>query len=459
MDLLAALAEVVGPAHVLADPDLKASYEQDWTKRFSGPCLAAVRPADAAQTATVVRLVADAGAVVVPQGGNTGLVGGGVPPPAGVSRRPAVVLSTSRMDRIEPLDLLSSQVTVGAGVTLGALQRAAGRAGLAFAVDLAARDSATVGGMVATNAGGVHVLRYGSMRQQVLGVEAVTADGGVMSHLGGLLKDNTGYDLAGLLAGSEGTLAVITRVRLRLVPAEPEAAVALVGCETVGQALALTRRALASVEGLQAAEAFLRSGLELVMAHRRLPEPTGRPRPVYLLLEAAGRRDPASSLAELLDAEGLAEADSALGVDEGSARRLWEYREGLTEAVSSLGVPHKLDVTLPHASLEHFIDVVPECAERAHAGATTVMFGHIGDGNIHVNVVGPAPEDEEVDQAILELVARLGGSISAEHGIGRAKTRWLGLCRDRIELAAMRAIKDALDPTWVLNPGVILPEG
>ncbi len=447
------LRAVVGPAHVLDDPDTKAPFETDWTRRFHGPARMVVRPATTSEVATVMTECAAAGVPVVVQGGNTGLVGGGVPA-AGPGPGP-VLLSTVRLGSIGSVDEAASQLTAGAGVTLGRLQAAAADAGLVFPVDLAARDTATVGGMIATNAGGLHVLRYGPMRAQVVGVEAVLADGTVVSRLSGLVKDNTGYDLSQLMVGSEGTLAVITAARLRLVAAHEERVVALMGLESTTSALFVLDAARRGAEGLQAAEIFYRDGLDLVRRHGRLAAPLPRDWPVYLLVECAGRRDPSESLFEVLAGLDLPDDATAVATDAVGVERLWAYRERHTEAVSALGVPHKLDVTLPQSRLAEFEPAVRELVAEVSPGARLVLFGHIGDGNLHVNVVGPDPEDETLDRAVLELVASMDGSISAEHGIGRAKAAWLHLSRSPSELSVMRAVKAALDPEGRLNRGVL----
>jgi FAD/FMN-containing dehydrogenase len=389
---------------------------------------------------------------VVPQGGNTGLVGGSVPPPdvAGA----AAVLSLVRLTDLGPVDMAAGQVTVGAGVTLANLQGHVAGSGLAFAVDLGARDTATIGGMVATNAGGIHVIRYGGMRAQVMGLEAVLADGSVVTRLDGLVKDNTGYDLSQLLIGSEGTLAIVTRARLRLVPALPARYAALMGLPDTESVVELVARLRKVAPSLEAAEIFYPEGLELVMAHAGLPAPFPRPWGAYLLAECAGPDD--SVLDELATvAEDLGHEAAAVGLDGPGRQRLWAYRERHTEAVNSLGVPHKMDVTLPIGKLARFETEVREVVGRAAPSSTLFLWGHVGDGNLHVNVVGPDPDDNAVDDAVLQLVAHFGGSISAEHGIGRAKAGWLSLTRSTAEIEAMRAIKRALDPSGFLNPGVL----
>ena len=446
------LVGIVGRSNVLSDDELRRPYEVDWTRRFSGRSALVVRPGSTDEVSDVLAACSQRSVSVVTQGGNTGLVGASIPPD---DTGTCIVLSTRRLATIQPVDKAASQVTVGAGATLAGLQQAVAAEGLAFPVDLAARDSATVGGMIATNAGGLHVIRYGAMRQRVLGVEAVLADGTVISHLGGLLKDNTGYDLSQLLVGSEGTLAVVTAARLSLVPETPHRAVALLGLTSVAAALEVIDVLRGDLPGLQAAELFFEDGLALVCSHARLAPPLAQSYPVYLLVEVAGRTDCSDDLFEALSVLDLPEDASAIGVDTSTVAKLWEYRERHTEAVSAIGIPHKLDVTLPHSRLPTFEKQVRLLLERDFPAAVLVLFGHAGDGNLHVNVVGPDPDDDAVDEAVLTLVASLGGSISAEHGIGRAKARWLGLSRSASEIATMKAVKTALDPLGILNPATL----
>jgi FAD/FMN-containing dehydrogenase len=445
---VAALGAIVGTSHLLTDADVVAGYEIDWTGRFRGRAAAVVRPGSVDEVAATVSWCAAHGIALVPQGGNTGLVGGGVPIGAA---RDAVVLSTARLTDLAPVDPLAAQVTAGAGVALGRLHAHAREAGLAFGVDLAARDSATVGGMAATNAGGVRVVRHGAMRAQVLGVEAVLGTGAVVRHLDGLVKDNTGYDLAGLLVGSEGTLGIITAVRLRLVPEPPDRLVVLVGLPSMAEAMALTAELRAGVDGLDAVEAVAGDGVLLVSEQFELPPPLPTPSAVLLLVEWAARGDPPPALVDLLDGY-----PTVAGADPHDRVRLWRYREAMSEAIARVGVPHKLDVTLPSSTLADFTVALDGAVRGAAPGARTYLFGHLGDGNLHVNVVGPDPDDDAVDDAVLRLVAEHGGSISAEHGIGRAKVPWLGLSRSPEEQAAFRAIKGALDPAGILNPGVLI---
>jgi FAD/FMN-containing dehydrogenase len=450
MDLIERLRGIVGDGHCLTDAALRAGYETDWTRRFGGTALAVVRPGSSEEVGAVLRACAEARIGVVPQGGNTGLVGGSVP------RGGEVVLSTLRLSSIEDLDAEAGEVTVGAGATLASVQAAAEAAGWTVGVDLGARDSATIGGMVATNAGGVNVLRHGPMRQQLLGFEAVRANGSVLRRLPGMPKDNTGYDLAGLLAGSEGTLAVITRVRLRLVPRLARRAVAVVGFADASTTVAAATRMRRELGSVLALELFTDDGLALVMRHAHAAPPFAEARPVYLLVEVGSDvADPTDELVAALDAIGADGAAAAVATDPGGRHRLWQLRERHTEAVNAEGVPHKLDVSVPLARYAELVDRAPGVAAAVDAAARTISYGHVGDGNVHVNILGPAPDDEAVDDAVLGLVLELGGSVSAEHGIGVAKVEWLVRDRGEATVAAMRAIKVAWDPAGVLNPGVL----
>ncbi|MEX0625864.1 MAG: FAD-binding oxidoreductase [Chloroflexota bacterium] len=450
---LDSLRAAVGASHVLTDPDLRASYETDWTRRWRGEALAVVRPATTDEVVAVVLACAAAGAAVIPQGGNTGLVGGSVP--HSLADRPQVVVSMLRLRDLEPVDTLAGEVTMGAGGTLAALQAHLRPAGFAFGVDLGARDSATIGGMIATNAGGIHVLRHGPMRAQLLGLEAVLADGSVVRRLPGMVKDNTGYHLPSLLAGSEGTLALITRAHLRVVPVRPRRAVALLGLARVADAVSLAGDLRRSLPELAAAELFFDEGMELVLRHVASDRPFRDRHPAYLLFEADGDADPTERLADAIaDAPGV--DDAVIASDEAGRDRLWSLRERHTEAISGEGVAHKLDVALPLARLAEFIELVPSVVEETTPGAATYLYGHVCDGNVHVGIIGPAPDDEAVDDAVLRLTIEMGGTVSAEHGIGAAKVAWLDADRGVADVSAMRAIKRALDPGWMLNPGVLL---
>jgi len=428
------------------------SYALDWTGRFQGAASAVVRPGDSAEVAAVVELCRDAGVALVPQGGNTGLVGGGVP------LHGEAVLSVGRLNRIYDVDQVGGQLTAEAGATVGEVQAAARAAGWVYGVDLGSRDSATVGGTIATNAGGLQVLRYGATRAQVLGIEAVLGTGAAVSHLGGLTKDNTGYDLAGLLCGSEGTLGVVTAARLRLVAPSPERAVALLGFDSATSAIDAGFLLRRSLPDLQSLELFLQEGLELVCRASGLAPPFATAHRAYLLAEVAGQRDPLPELGEALESVPWIE-ETAVATDPTRRAQLWRYREGHTEAVNALGAPHKLDVTLPAPALAAFVEQVPAVVHAMNPGAATWLFGHVADGNVHVNITGVEPDDVAVDDRVLVLAADMGGSISAEHGIGTAKRPWLHLNRSAAEIAAFRSIKDALDPAGILNPHVLVPAG
>jgi FAD/FMN-containing dehydrogenase/pimeloyl-ACP methyl ester carboxylesterase len=448
--LLDSLRAIVGERHCLTDPALRASFETDWTRRFHGEAVAVVRPGSTREVAGVLRACFDARVGVVPQGGNTGLVGGSVP------RGGEVVLSLRRLDDIGNVDSSSGQVTVGAGATLAAVQRAAGAAGWAFGIDLGARDSVTVGGMAATNAGGVNVVRHGPMRSQLIGFEAVLADGSIIRRLPGMPKDNTGFDLAGLIAGSEGTLAVITRLGLRLVPQLRHRAVCVIGFEDAAAAVdaaGVLRRRLATVHAL---ELFTHAGVDLVMRHASVAAPFAARMPVYLLVEVASdESDPADGLYAALESMAVDDASVAVATETDSRHRLWQPRERHTEAINAEGVPHKLDVSVPASRYAELVERAPQAVRAVAPDARTIVYGHVGDGNLHVNVLGPAPDDETVDDAILGLVVELGGSVSAEHGIGVAKVGWLPRDRGEDAVRAMRAIKTAWDPRNILNPGVL----
>jgi FAD/FMN-containing dehydrogenase len=290
----------------------------------------------------------------------------------------------------------------------------------------------------------------------VLGFEAVRADGTVLRRLPGMPKDNTGYDLAGLLAGSEGTLAVITRVRLRLVPRLAHRAVAVIGFDGADDAVRAAARLRRDVGSLLAIELFTDAGLEIVVAHAGVAPPFARRRPVYLLAEVGSDvAEPTDDLVAALEAVGVDEEAVALADDPGGRHRLWQLRERLTEAVNAEGIPHKLDVSVPLSRYAELVDRAPTVVAAVDAGARTISYGHVGDGNVHVNILGPAADDERTDDAVLGLVLELGGSVSAEHGIGVAKVDWLERDRGVETVAAMRAIKDAWDPAGILNPGVL----
>jgi FAD/FMN-containing dehydrogenase len=485
-DLTAELAAITGAAHVLTEPAAVAAYATDWTRRYTGAASCVVRPGSTAEVAAVLAACAVRQIPVVPQGGNTGLVGGSVPArarPSGHVGSPGradrngplpVIVSAGRLTGLDPVDVAACQVTAGAGVTIGRLAAHAQAAGLRYGVDLASRDSATVGGTIATNAGGIRTIRYGPTRSQLAGLTAVLADGSVISDLSGLTAGSSGYDLAHLLTGSEGTLAVITEARLVLRPAEQVAAVVLAGLDGIEQASALYGALRARVPALLAAEYFDAACLDLVCQATGLPPPLPRPYPAYLLAEIAGSPGKETSLDfRQLEQAGLP-ADSVVAPDRRGQAALWACRERIAEAIAVAGIPHKIDVAVPAGQLGAFRSALddavmaavgdpapagrPGAAPASGAGQPRVLvFGHIGVGNLHVNVLGPGPADTSADEAVARLAADCGGSVAAEHGVGRSKTGWLGWSRSAAEIRAMRAIKSALDPSGLLNPGVLLP--
>lgn len=408
------LAELVGADHVLTDDSVRQGYETDWTGRFTGACEAVVRPANAEEVAAVLQWAGANGRKVHVQGGNTGLVGGSVPTGQG----PAIILSTLRLR--DPLEVTGRSLLAGAGVTLGDVQRLAAQHNLVYGVDLAARDSATIGGTVATNAGGIRVCKYGMTRRQVEGIQAVLPDGTVVERMSGLAKDNTGFDLAQLLTGSEGTLAVITAVRLRLSDPAAESVVAVLGVPTLAVAL---EHAWAQGEGLQTAEVVDARGWQEAGG----PDVGGTP--WVLLLESD------IETAELPD-------EALVAVEKPDQERLWWFRESQSEVAQRIGVKQKVDVALPMERLDEFTDAV-------YAAHSATIFGHVADGSLHVELL-ESGEDE-----VLDLVVALGGAVSAEHGVGRVKTEAVVKDRGEAAISAMRSLKDAWDPHGVLNPGVV----
>ena len=447
---LARLREIVGADNVILDADARSGYETDWTGRFHGRTRAVIRPADTKQVGAIVALCRAEGIAIVAQGGNTGLVGGGIPTSG------ELVVSMRRMAAIGPVDTAARQITVGAGAILADVRAAADAAGLAYAIDLGARDSATIGGTIATNAGGLNLIRYGGTREQVVGIEVVLGSGTTISRLSGLVKDNTGYHLPSLLCGSEGTLGIVTAARLRLVTRHEHRVTALMALSTVESAVVAVAEMRSAIDSLEAAELFLDAGVRLVCQTFGLRQPFAQSHPVYVLIEAADSHDPTSDLAAAVDRlSGV--SDVAVATNDLTRAALWRYREDHTLAMNTLGTPHKLDVTLPMGRLAQFIDEVPAVVAAVAPNAITWLFGHVGDGNIHVNISGLDAEDASADEAVLVYVAGHGGSISAEHGIGTAKKRWLHLSRSEAEIDTMRAIKNALDPDGILNPHVLLP--
>ncbi len=470
--LVSALSEALGADAVLAGGDLSA-YEVDWRRRYRGRARAVVRPGDTQAVATALRLCAAHGAAVVPQGGNTGLVGGGVPDGSGRE----VVLSLARMNRIRQVDVDNATMEVEAGCVLQAVQQAAEARGLLFPLSLAAEGSCTIGGNLATNAGGTQVLRYGSARDLCLGLEVVLADGRIWSGLTGLRKDNTGYDLRQLFIGSEGTLGIITAATLRLHPLPRARLTAWATMDSAAAALALFRRARQQLgPGLTAFE--LMNGFSLQLTARHFPElarglpgmADGHPPAWSVLLELSDTEDETQAAARLEALLGQALeagciADALVATSLSQARAMWHVREAIPLAQSQEGLNIKHDIALPISAIPDFIARTDLAIQRVAPGARMVDFGHVGDGNLHYNVQAPEGADAAtflsnheaaINEVVYEAVTALGGSISAEHGIGLLKRDELVLRKPALALEMMHALKRALDPAGCLNPGRVL---
>jgi FAD/FMN-containing dehydrogenase len=452
------LRDIVGGANVLTDPQDTAAYFTDWRKQYSAAAECVVRPASTAEVARVVALCARENAAIVPQGGNTGLSGGSVP----TGSRREIVLSLSRMNRIRSLDTLNDTVTVDAGCVLAAVQKAADDAGRLFPLSLAAEGSCQIGGNLSTNAGGVNVLRYGTARDQVLGLEVVLPDGRVWNGLRGLRKDNTGYDLKQLFLGAEGTLGVITAAVLRLHPRPTATATAWIALDSPRRAvdlLALLRERLG--DRLSAFELVSRNCLEAVLfLSKDLQDPLASPHPWYVLADLADFGEQVV-LHEHLEralfecAERGALRDAVLAQSGEQARALWRLRETIPEAQFT-NVKH--DVSVPVSKTPELIERAGAALERAFPGVRPYVFGHVGDGNLHYNV-GPEAliaQSEAVNRIVYDAVASLGGSISAEHGLGQLKRDEVRRHKDPLELELMRALKQTLDPRGLMNPGKLL---
>src|SRR3954463_3573198 len=445
------LGDIVGAAHVLTDPNDTRPYFTDWRRQYSGTAECVVRPANTDEIARVVALCVSEGVAVVPQGGNTGLCGGSVP--TGSVRE--VVLALGRMNRIRGLDRLNDTITVEAGCVLANVQRAAADAGRLFPVSLAAEGSCQIGGNLSTNAGGVNVLRYGSARQQVLGVEVVLPDGRVWHGLRGLRKDNTGYDLKQLFLGAEGTLGIITAAVLRLFPRPSATATAWIAVESARAAVALLgelRQRLG--DRISAFELVSRECLEAVLSH--VPgtrDPLGTQRPWYVLAEF-GDTGASDELRERV-AAALEGHDAVLAQSDEQSLQLWRLRESIPEAQFT-NVKH--DVSVPVSRTPDLIERAGAALKAAFPQARPYVFGHVGDGNLHYNV-GPETllaRRPEVNRIVYHAVAELGGSISAEHGLGQLKRDDIRHHKAPLEMEMMRALKKALDPQGLMNPGKLL---
>lgn len=449
---LRGLEAIVGAGHVLTGP-AAAPYGVDWTGRWQAAPTAVVLPASTEEVAGVLAHCCDRGLAVVPQGGNTGLVGGGTPLGG------ELVLSLRRLGRCGPVDAVAWQLTAQGGATLSQVEDQARGVGLRYPIDLASAGSATVGGTIATNAGGARVLAHGSTRHQIRGLEVVLADGTVLSDLSGLEKDSAGYDLASMVCGSEGTLAVVTAARLRLVPVPAVVCAVLAGTSSLEEGIELARAVQRQVGGLEAAEYLDAVALETVCHELGLPAPLGAVPPVTVLVEVVGEHED-HLLARLDEVIGggdtvSAHATTAVATADGRRARLWRYRHALPEALAARGVPTKLDVSVPLTELGRATTAIRARVAEAVPQAKVITFGHLLDGNLHVNVLDADPEDRVVE-AVLDTVVAHGGSIAAEHGIGRAKMPYLALRRGDGQRRLFTRLKQAFDPTGVLNPGVLV---
>lgn len=442
--LVPVLRGIVGDAHVLTDPDMVMGYDTDWLGRRPGRARCVVRPGTVEEVAAVVTACAAAGAPIVPQGGNTGLVDGSVP------RHHEVVLSTRRLDHLGHVDRAAMQVTAGAGVTIEMLQHHARDAGLDFAVDWGARASATVGGAVSTNAGGSRVVRFGTMRAQVLGVQAVLADGSVVTQLGGLPKETAGPPLHAVFVGSEGTLGVVTAARLRLVPWYRSTAAALVACESIDDAVGLLP-VLRTMPSLDAVELLLPEAVEVACAHLGVAPPLAPDfAAAFVMVDCAANTDPAPDLAAVL---GERRGVMAIGPQRD---QLYRIRDNVTTGITAKGVPLKLDVAVPVHALADLVRLTRSAVAEV-PGAELVVFGHLAEGNLHINVLGAGEHAGHLTEVVLQGAIHLDGTISAEHGIGVSKAAWLERLKGPAAMAAMRSVKRALDPQGLFNPGVLLP--
>jgi FAD/FMN-containing dehydrogenase len=463
--LRARLDAAAGAEHVLTDPADMAPYLSDWRGRFHGRAFAVVRPGSVDQVSAVVRACAELRAPIVPQGGNTGQCGGATPDDQG----DAVVVSLARMNRVRAVDPANATLTVEAGVPLASAQQAAADAGLLFPLSLAAEGSCTIGGNLSTNAGGHAVLRFGNTRELVLGIEVVLADGRIWDGLRGLRKDNTGYDLKQLFIGAEGTLGIVTAAVLRLYAAPKVRVTALAALPDVASAVRLLV-ALRQAVGDRITGFELMSAYSLALSRRHhpaLPDPCpGNPWYALLQVDDSAIDSPAAAqLEQALHAalESGIVLDATVAQSGEQARSLWALRENIAEAQRRDGPNIKHDISLPVSRVADFLDAAGPALSAAYPGTRFVIFGHLGDGNLHYNLAAPegvAPDaflanTAGANRIVHDLVAAHGGSISAEHGIGQQKLDELVRYKSAIELDLMRAVKTALDPAGILNPGKI----
>jgi FAD/FMN-containing dehydrogenase len=457
-EFLAALAAIVGGDGVSTEAGDLAAYGKDWTKVYTPAPGAVVRPRTTAEVAAVLRACNDANVAVVPSGGRTGLAGGAV------AARGELVLSLERMRRMDPVDTLGATVRVQAGAVTAEVHEHARPHGLTWPVDFASKGSSQIGGNISTNAGGVKVIRYGLTRNWVLGLQVALMDGTVLELNGALEKNNTGTDLRQLFIGSEGTLGVVTEATLKLAPLPGRLDVLLLATSSLAGVVRLFREARGSGLTLMAFEFFTQRCLDRLLRHRQLRPPFARPAECYVLIETEDADPEALEtwLASLLERE-LAE-DGVVAQNPTQAAQLWQLREGISESLSATGMPHKNDVALPVAALEAFCAELDAVFAARYPGWEICNFGHIGDGNLHINILKPDDLDraaflaktKDADRDMFELVRRHKGSISAEHGIGLLKRDFLGVTRSEDEIRLMRALKAALDPKGLLNPGKVL---
>jgi len=440
------LKRIVGSSHVITDADVLAGRSVDHTGRYRGQASALVRPGSAEEVAEVLRVCRQAGAHVTVQGGRTSLVAGTVP------EHDDVLLSTERLCALGDVDTVERRIEVGAGAALAAVQRAATAADLVFGVDLAARDTATVGGMASTNAGGLRTVRYGNMGEQVVGLQVVLPDGSLMRRHSLVRRDNTGYDLPALFVGAEGTLGVITSLDLRLHPTPSHRVTAVCGFADL-EALVDAGRMFRDVDGIAALELIDGRAAALTAEHLGVGAPV---RGDWLLLvELAADNDQTDRLADLLDGVQMC-GDPAVGVDIAAQQRLWRVRESLAEVLGVYGPPLKFDVSLPLSAVGGFArDAVVLIAAHVPE-ALPLLFGHIGEGNLHLNVLRcPVEREQALYEPMMDIIARCGGNVSSEHGVGSRKRPYLWMSREPADIAAMRAVKAALDPTGYLNSAVL----
>ncbi len=467
--LLQTLRERLGHAHVLtADQTDLSSYEQDWRKRIRGKALAVVRPANTLEVSDVIKACAQARVSVVPQGGNTGLVVGSIPDASGTQ----VLLSLQRMNAVRHIDTDNLTLTVEAGCILQNVQQAAEQAGFLFPLSLGAEGSCTIGGNLATNAGGTQVLRYGNARDLCLGLEVVTATGDVLHGLSGLRKDNTGYDLRNLMIGSEGTLGIITAATLKLFPMPAAQLTAWAAVPSVADAvklLGLAHQHLgAGLTGFEMMGQFALSLVDKHYAHLRVP--LWQDSPYYVLLEnsdsesEAHARERFEHLLELAFNDGCVR-DAIVAESLSQTRNLWHIRESITLAQVDEGLNIKHDISVPISSIPDFVAQTDALLKKEIAGVRLVNFGHLGDGNLHYNVQAPEGADtaaflreheDTVNTLVYQSVRKFGGSISAEHGVGSMKVDSLPDYKDPVALHCMQHIKHALDPQGLLNPGRVV---